>query len=213
MLKHLVPFPVPCLLLIALGVLPARPAHGDNLIPDAQLKQEAAPNGPLPTWASLGKDSPNATASISDVAPPSGGHTFCIERLTAQGNSRITLRPTIPVQAGHRYYFSCQVRMTGTGAGVLIGSLDSRGKPTKGGFEDIIATNPDVEFSYDGAGLSLRRCLLAQPDAFNTLDMTFTVPEGVAFLSISLNYSWTLGTAWYGDFQLLPLDAAAPSHP
>lgn len=180
--------------------------NGDNLIPDGDLK-ETPIDGRLPAGISFYAEAGNAKASISDVAPVIGGHSFCIEHLTANGNARITFQRPIPVTADGRYYFSCQVKTTEGAAAVSIGFLDANRKSmNQEGPQDFISPHPEVEFAYGGRLLSLRHCLADRPDDFNTIDTTFTVPDGAAFVTISLAYGWSLGSAWYGDFQLLPLD-------
>ena len=183
-------------------------AKGEDLIPNGTLANVTWRTGGLPAGMSFHADTdggPVAAASVSDAAPDAAMHTLCIERTGPKGNAHIQLGSALPVKQGCRYYFSCQVKTTRGASGVFFDFLNSeKRRVSKGFFMDAVSTNPDVQVMANR--IELRRCLASQPDGFNTLDVTFTVPEGGSFVSIGLGYSWIVGTAWFGDFQLLPLD-------
>jgi hypothetical protein len=183
-------------------------ARGENLIPDDLLDSSSGPDGGLPASLSASSnstDGPNATVSVSDVAPASGKHSLCIERLNANANFWVHYDPKIPVQAGQRYYFSCQVKSTNGAPDVGFELFDANMKNLGiTPLQDTIFANPNTEIRHNV--ISLRWCLADQPDGFNPLDIAFTVPDGVSYIRFNLSYNWTLGTAWFSNFKFLPLD-------
>lgn len=196
--------------LFAAGVFFSLDAMGGNLIPNGDLANVTWAAGGLPKGVSFSADTsldgPCGSASVVEVPPGHGTYALCIERSSAKGNSRLHFGP-FPVQPGKRYYFSCREKSTAGAAGVLFDLSDAARKGVSHvTLEDAVSTNPDV--LIHGNGFSLPLCLADQPDGFNRMDETFTIPPGVCFLTISLNFSWVKGTAWFNDIQLLPLDAA-----
>jgi hypothetical protein len=186
--------------------------HAGNLLPIGDWAGSPA-GGALPASLSLDMGSTggsaNAKASISNVAPETSGRSLSIERLSAKGFSRLRFKTLIPVQAGHRYYFSCEVKCTFNGTGAYLVPLDAQGKDSAHFLlQDAVSTNPDV--AINGNEIHLSRVLADHPDDFNTLDVTFTAPPGASLLSVTLDYGWNLGSAWFGDLQLLPLDDDTP---
>jgi len=181
----------------------------DNLLANCNLPLSGtATPGALPptfsTWSEV-QDHPVAKVYLSQNDKAAGKTILCIERLERAGNERVRLGPTIPVEPGKRYYFSCLVKATEGGPGVMFEPSDAARKfVEKAQLLDPSTTTPAA--TVEGRNLSLIWALVDPPDQFLTLDMAFTIPDGVHYLTILAHYSHTMGTAWFTDFKLLRLE-------
>ncbi len=193
--------------LLALTLFASR-VQGESLIQDDLFDSGSGSDGRLPTGLSVSSnstDGPGAVASVSDVAPALGKHSLCIQRLEPTGNFWIHFDQKVSLQPGSRYYFSCQVKSTAGTPQVGFELFDANGKGLGDTLlQDAILANPNGEFRHNV--ISLRWCLAEHPDDFNVLGITFTVPDRVSYVRVNLSYNWNSGTAWFSDFNFLPLD-------
>jgi hypothetical protein len=193
----------------ALGAFSGLPGAtaAENLIPNGDLENLLPGDLPegMSSWTD--QDHPVARYYVSQEEKTSGKNSLCIERLDDPvGNSRIGFG-AFPVEPGKRYRFSCKVKTTETHmpATVIFQPLKDRQK----GYLEVPLL--DLETSthgatLDGGILRLVRALAKDPDGFNKLEMTFTVPGDCIYLGITVDFSWNaLGKAWFDDFELLPL--------
>ena len=186
-----------------------------NLIPNGDLKQvttiqaDGLPIG-MTTWSSI-PDRPTAKCYLLQDQKSPKLNSMCIERLDSpKGVTRVVVSKPIPVEAGKRFYFSCNIKSTKGQPAVFIFVLNGAKKELPFGLPDVATTTLGATLAHSGSMIQLQRGLLANPDAFNKVELTFTVPPAGCFLSIVVDFSWNaLGKAWFNDFQLLPLDRSS----
>jgi hypothetical protein len=191
-----------------MGVLSFVPAaRAGNLISDGGLDQVPA-DGSLPPSMQVSNqpdgDTPAPIISVSTTAPAGASHSICIQRFGFRGPARVKLGAPIAIQAGHRYYFSCQTKWTNGTAGLSFDFLDAQHHAQRAAPVDIMSTVPGMNFHANAASIAWALALL--PDGFNRLDVSFTAPPDASGVTASLDFGTSSGTAWYADFHLVPLD-------
>ena len=111
------------------------------------------------------------------------------------------------MEPGKRYYFSCKIKSTETRPGVLLYALDEKKVELPLGLSDAVTTTQGATLGHNGAYIFLNKNLVADPEGFNTAEVTFTAPKNACYISVVIDFSYNaLGKAWFDDFQLLPLD-------
>ena len=195
-----------------LGIFSISPAAiaAENMIPNGDLENVNVLANGLPEgmayWQEFAGD-PIAIASLSQEEKSSGENSLCIERLdNPEGHSRVCVAKAIPVEPGKHYSFSCKIKSTEFGKDPCIIIWATGGKSDKLlGIENAATTSPGAKIS--GRMLSLSKKLAEDPDGFNKVEMTFTVPADGYFLTIYADFSWCAARkAWFDDFELLPID-------
>lgn len=199
-----------------LGILACAPLAiaAENMIPNGDLENvDVLPNG-LPegmvSWQSNDGE-PIARYYLSQEEKSSGSNSLCIERLeNPEGHSRILVASAIPVEPGKRYSFSCKIKSTefAKDPGIFIYASDGKtgGKSDEWlSLENDITTSPGAKIN--GGILYLSKAQAEDPEGFNKVERTFTIPADGSFLTIYADFSWCAASkAWFDDFELLPLD-------
>ncbi len=211
-------FPLSCFsLAVALGIaVDMRTiSAAENLIPNGDLEQDTTLEaGQLPGgMTTSGQDEeyghPLAKCYLSSEEKSSGKYSLCIERLDdPQGFSRLSILPEpILVEGGKRYYFSCKIKSTEPKARVLMYVSGNDKMVLAGGLPDSVTPTQGAIVAYDGVMLALDRNKAEDPDGFNKVEWTFTIPPEGVHLNIALDFSHNaLGKAWFDDFELRALD-------
>lgn len=110
---------------------------------------------------------------------------------------------TLEVQPGQKYRFSCMAKATEGRVQIYIWPRGNNPKEIiKDGTELTDFTTTTFGGVVAGNRLDLPVRDAENPEGFNKLEATFTVPDGVHYVSVQACFSHTLGTAWYDDFQL-----------
>jgi len=212
-MKHPASLLVGLTLVVLIARLPAASA-AESLIPNGDLEQVAtAASGvpsPMTVWNSV-QDRPVSEVSLSTEEKTSGENSLHISRLDEPkgGVTRVSIRGSdlIPVEPGKRYFFSCQAKCTQAKIAILIKAYNSSKEVFPLGLEDAVTTTQGAMLGYDGAMVRLQHSEAADPEGFNKVDLTFTVPADAVFLSVEVDYSHNAnGKAWFDDFELLPLE-------
>lgn len=178
----------------------------NNLIPygdfedDTLFGQNGLPKG-MDTWTDV-QDRPIATVTIAQDEKASGNNSLKIERIEKPGNMRVSII-TVEVEPGQKYRVSCMGKATEGKLQLYVWPRGNTPKESLNGTE--IADFTTTTFGAQVAGgnrLDLAVKDAENPEGFNKLEATFTIPDGVHYISVQATFSHTLGTAWYDDFQL-----------
>lgn len=184
-------------------------SQGANLIPngdfedDSVINAEGLPKG-VGMWNEI-KDIEVAKPSLSTTEKVSGNHSLSLERVHPKGHTRLSIAK-VPVEPGKRYYFAVMVKSTEGSPGIFIRGLDANSQELEFGLGDATTDTFGASISFNGSLLRLPTTASENPEGFNKLEMTFTAPDQAAFLAITVDYGYNMGTAWFDDFELLPLD-------